>query len=285
MENYDNSVGPKQKFYDQHYPDFPKSLKKEKAGNVRILTYNVNGFKNFDANIEVLDNFKLIKKMIITHEPEVIVLQEVCVYEKFTITYIIEQFKSHGYNSYGYAPCGNNKNVTNDSKILLIMTKNNVEAIESLDISVENCVDDYKENVACNAIKIRFGKINFVSLQLDPGEKFRHLDPLSEEYETIVFNNVLKRKHQIEMVLNNFKNLAFISGDFNFGIGDDEFNYLVKEKGFDWDEIYDDTTSYNRTDFTFVKKDSNIKIVTSTILTCNYSNHLPVITELCIKDK
>jgi hypothetical protein len=68
-----------------------------------------------------------------------------------------------------------------------------------------------------------------------------------------------------------------IIGNFNFTIYDNEHQYLINHQYFNINNDNDKSSPDNRVDHIYYCK--NIKLENK-LLTCNYSNHLPLLQEL-----
>ena len=251
-----------ERFYTNNAHDPPKKLGRD-DDSIFVISYNVHGWKNYNPKISIYDNYTSIKKMISSYNLDIVALQHVEVDNKLTLDKIIDDFKKDGYNYYARCPDRDGHMIT--------FSKHRIKIAKCMNIKI------HKTDRTCMCIRIK--GFTFVVVHLDVGERPHHLDPNDIKRKEMEYNNELRRKWQLQRIFNAFGYMDAIIGDFNFAINTPEFQMMLTEKQFTWDGINNDTTPYNRTDYMFLNSKSKYKIINSRIIRCNYSDHLPIVTE------
>lgn len=255
-------MDPLERFHTNNAHDPPKKISKE-DDSILVLSYNVHGWKNYNPKISINDNYNTIKKMLTSYDLDLIILQHVNVDNKLTLDKIITDFKKDGYNHYARCPDRDGH--------MFIFSKHKIKVAKCMNIKV------HKTDRTCLLVRIK--GFTFVAVHLDVGDRFHHLEPNDPVRKGMEYNNELRRKWQLERIFNAFGYMDAIIGDFNFAINTPEFEMMINDKKFSWDGLKHDTTPYNRTDLMFLNCKSKYRIVNSRIIRCNYSDHLPIVTE------
>ncbi len=273
----DDELNPKEKFYYDNFPDLPKKFKKSNKHNVQIFTYNVHGWENFDKNTTIYDTYKLIKKMILKYDFDILVFQELASYHKLTLNYIIDDYYDEGYKYYAHCTNGDSRFMKDQNTRILILSKNELKEVKSINLTIGEFTR--------NSLFVKTKKINLVAVHLEIGKRYHHLKGDDPNRNKIDFNNRLMRKWQLNRIFNNFDKIDIIVGDFNFEQGDPEFQFMIEDKKFIWDRLNSNTTPFNRVDYMFLNQESQLNFVNKGchIIKCNYSDHLPVICEFSKK--
>jgi len=263
------------KFYYDNFPDLPKAkkLKRRSKGNLQLLSYNIHGWKNLHEDVRIVDNIELMLKMISKYDFDILVFQEVGTFRKFLLRDIKAEFKEEGYShAYGVAN-GGDKNEKSTSSYLMVISKKKIKNPQSLDLT--------NHHSSRNCIYVEIDKLKIVAVHLEIGDRYHHLPEGDPRRQKIIFNNTLRRKWQLQRILNNFEEIDVIIGDFNFTKHDPEYEFLV-EKGFVSEGIGGNTTPYNKVDFAFINEKSKFKFEegTNRSIKCNYSDHLPILCEV-----
>ena len=123
---------------------------------------------------------------------------------------------------------------------------------------------------------VKYKSINILAVHLEIGKAFHHL-PINEYRKKIESDNTKDRIIQLDQLLKN--DIDVIIGDFNFTPIDPEFKWLLGNQ-FKYCNDLTQTTPFNRTDMVFIK--DKINNINNKSISCNYSDHLPIITEIKI---
>lgn len=261
-------------FYKTHTNLHFDYMQLDKNSSV-ICSYNVHGWININADIKYLTNFNNIINMLSKVNADILVLQEVCLRNELTETYIFNEFKKLGYNDYIIVPNGGCFIKSNGSEYLMVVGKQKFEYKQNIDITNGGFIRQ------CAVIK--YDKIKLLAVHLEIGKRFHHLIETSQLRHKIENQNASIRINQLDTILQLHNDIDIIVGDFNFMPTDSEVKWL-HDNNYTYSGNETNTTPYNRTDMVFLNNDSIIDVLNNTTISCNYSDHLPVIYELSTKD-
>lgn len=258
-------------FYHQNNVHNDDYKYKRLNDSLLICTYNVHGWININDNINYHDNFNNIFNILSKINPDILVLQEVCLRDTLNKNYLVNKFNTLGYIDYFIVQNGGCFLDHSKSDYVMVFSKAKITLKIDLDITCS------KYFIRHCAIVKTYGYL-FACVHLEIGNRYHYLPNNSPLRQKIIRTNSTNRTKQLEKILTNHT-VDIIVGDFNFTINDSEFNYLI-DYGFNYIDNYknNNTTPYNRTDMLFTK--NNIFTVKSSIVCCNFSDHLPVIYEL-----
>jgi endonuclease/exonuclease/phosphatase family metal-dependent hydrolase len=237
----------------------------DRIDGLSILTYNVHWWRNINAAIDIEQNFKNIINFIKSVSCSIIILQEIDTHT-IKLGTTIDALKSAGYTDFLYAPNGRPID-RQQTMFIMICSKGKLNNKKILDLTVwkytRNCLTAEYNGISIAAVHLEVGK-NLFDPNLDKS--------IIAQYKK---DNEEMRIKQLKQLLNT----DIIVGDFNFGLDAVESKWLRKEQQFG---LVDDTVPTNpfntRTDMVFIKLSTGIAATKSITVSCNYSDHLPVIT-------
>jgi endonuclease/exonuclease/phosphatase family metal-dependent hydrolase len=242
-----------------------------KNNEVSILTYNVHNWININASITKEQNFKDIINLIKKIPCHIVLLQEVNT-QYINKQTIISKMGEMNYIDYIYAPNGGQYKSSKQSTYIMLFSKIKLNSKNIIDLTMarykRNCLVVAYKGIKIAGVHLEIGK-NIHNINLDPDTRLQYQNE----------NEEIRIKQ-----LNSLTNNDIIVGDFNFDMNDKESKWLRKEKNFG---LVDDRLSTNpfgtRTDMLFINLSSNIVATKSITIECNYSDHLPVITDIIKK--
>lgn len=257
-------------FYQKHENNDFRFEKNEK--NLSISSFNVHGWMNINKKIKKIDNFMKIIKMFDELNLDILILQEVSPLVTKNLNFIYSEFSKIGFKYHFSVPNGQYKKIYDS--FISIFSKKEIQERNKLDLTIINLVR-YIPIVKINDIQI-------AGIHLEIGYRFHHLLD-SDLRKQIILGNEQIRKKQLEKLLENYKNLDIIIGDFNFQPTDKEFNII--QQNFNYFQELSNSNPYNRSDMCFLAKHNKILCTKFMTLSCNYSDHLPIINEFLTFDK
>ncbi|ARF11295.1 endonuclease/exonuclease/phosphatase family protein [Klosneuvirus KNV1] len=256
------------KFYADH-PDNYLDYLREESNSLIICSYNVHGWVNINAKINVADNFANILKLFQDYDDiDILVLQEVCFRDYLTENYIKEEFQKIGFNDSFSVPNGGCFLNSMKTDYIMILSKEKFQMKKEIDVTIAR----WKRS----CLIVKYKSINILAVHLEIGKSYHHL-PINEYRKKIESDNTKDRIIQLNKLLNN--DIDMIVGDFNFTPNDPEFKWLL-DKEFIFCQDLTHTTPFNRTDMVFIK--DKISNINNKSISCNYSDHLPIISEIKI---
>lgn len=255
-------------FYTNHTDNFIDYLREDYYSLI-ICSYNVHGWVNINAKINVGENFVNILKMIKDYNDiDILVLQEVCFRDHLTEEYIKEEFKKLGFIDSFSVPNGGCFLNSKDTDYIMIFGKEKFQKKIAIDVTIAR----WKRS----CLIVKYKSINILAVHLEIGKAFHHL-PINEYRKKIESDNTKDRIIQLDQLLKN--DIDVIIGDFNFTPIDPEFKWLLGNQ-FKYCNDLTQTTPFNRTDMVFIK--DKINNINNKSISCNYSDHLPIISEIKI---
>lgn len=256
------------KFYTDHNHNYIDYLREE-TNSLVICSYNVHGWVNINAQINVKDNFINIFNLFQDYNDiDILVLQEVCFRDHLTEKYIKEEFKKIGFNDSFLVPNGGCFLNTKTTDYIMIFSKEQFQLKKEIDVTISR----WKRS----CLIVKYKSINILAVHLEIGKPYHHL-PINEYRKKIESDNVKDRIIQLQQLLND--DIDMIVGDFNFTPNDPEFTWLLN-KQFTFCQDLTHTTPFNRTDMVFIK--NKVSNINNKSISCNYSDHLPIISEIKI---
>lgn len=258
------------KFYVDHADNCIDYLR-EDSNSLIVCSYNVHGWVNINAKVNISNNFICILKLFQDYNDiDILVLQEVCFRDHLTEKYIIEEFKKIGFIDSFTVPNGGCFLNSKATDYIMIFGKEKFTMKTEIDATV------LKWKRSCPII--RYKTINILAVHLEIGKAFHHL-PLNEDRKKKELDNTQDRIKQLDQLLKN--DIDMIVGDFNFTPNDPEFKWLIDNQ-FKFCRDLTNTTPFNRTDMIFIK--DKISNINNRSINCNYSDHLPIISEICFRN-
>ncbi|QKF93990.1 endonuclease/exonuclease/phosphatase family protein [Fadolivirus algeromassiliense] len=236
-----------------------------------VCSYNVHGWININANINYMDNFNDIINILGKLNADILVLQEVCMRSKITEDYISDRLKDLGYVdhiSVANGGCYINKK---GSEFLMVFGKKKFNLKDDIDVTSGR----YARHVSI----IKYDSLKLLLVHLEIGKRYHHLlttNPLRKKIEQ---QNSNMRINELKTVFELHNDIDIIVGDFNFMPIDIESKWLT-DNNYTYYGNEDNTTPYNRTDMMFVNNNTKIEVINNTTISCNYSDHLPVLYEI-----
>lgn len=271
--NVAKNLGSKNKdilinFYVNHTDNSIDYLREDPKSLI-ICSYNVHGWVNINAQIKVADNFVHILKMIKDYNDiDILVLQEVCFRDHLTEEYIKEEFQKLGFVDSFSVPNGGCFLNSKSSDYIMIFGKEKFQMNKAIDVTIAR----WKRS----CLIVKYKSINILAVHLEIGKAYHHL-PRNENRKKIELDNASNRINQLNQLLKN--DIDVIVGDFNFTPDDQEFKWLLS-KQFTFCNDLTRTTPFNRTDMVLIKE--KIININNKSISCNYSDHLPIISEIKI---
>lgn len=221
--------------------------------NTVICSYNVHGWININADIKYLVNFNNIVDMLSKVNADILVLQEVCLRDELTETYIFNEFKRIGYVDYIIVPNGGCFIKSHESEYLMVLGKKKFEYKENIDVTNGGFIRH------CAVIK--YDKIKLLAVHLEIGKRFHHLTETSQLRHKIENQNTTIRINQLDIIFQLHNDIDIIVGDFNFMPTNFEVKWL-RDNNYTYYGNETNTTPYNRTDMVFLNNDSIIDVLT-----------------------
>ena len=261
------------KFYFQNNKcTFPELKFQDKS--ITVLSYNVHGWQNINADINIEQNFKNNINLIKRINANLVFLQEVTT-RNIKKNRIIDEFNNLGYRYNVFAK--NGAPVRNDKdSYVVFFSKIPIEDEKIIDITVAK----YRRTVPIIVIN----NIKIAGVHLEIGKRFHTFAEESKQRNEIIKQNNNLRINELSKILEQKPEI--IIGDFNFTQQDPESSFLRKEKNYGLvDDNNQNTTPFNRTDHIFINKQSQIRAINNITVKCNYSDHLPIIIQLINQSK
>lgn len=238
--------------------------KQQYANKPTLCTFNVHGWININAEIDIFTNFKNIISLLQKIDADVIILQEVCIANKISKEQIIASFFEIGYVDNFFVKNGGCFLSKTETEYLVLFSKKDI--IDKIDIDISTKVGFPRHCIVC-----KINGINYMFVHLEIGRRYHHLQQNSSYRLSIEKSNTEIRINQLKSVLDKHQ-IDIIAGDFNFSPYDDEVKYLNK-RGYNFFGNSSNTTPYNRTDMLF----SNVQVEHTEDVLCNYSDHIIVL--------
>jgi endonuclease/exonuclease/phosphatase family metal-dependent hydrolase len=251
--------------------------------HLSILSYNIHGFVNLNASIDIKTNITNILNFVKIHSKKLplITFQELQYDNINNKRYFEKNMIKMGYNWFYVFNGSQYKNVIGSNILALFFKKHVVTAINGVTINIRNLLhklsltnflNDFNKNIRNMIIADTiYGKLLCVHMPIGLREiKLVNVRKI----------NSLIRKIILQQLINNI-DPDIIIGDFNFTKGDVEYKFLQTK--FMVKNSDKNSTPYNRVDYVWFKKNNNGKVrvkKNNTLININYSDHLPMIQEL-----
>lgn len=256
-------------FYTNHTDNNIDYLKEDPM-SIILCNYNVHGWININATFDYEENFNNIIQLFKDyHDIDILVLEEVCFRDHLTEKYIREEFKKIGFQDSFTVPNGGCFLNSKATDYIMIFGKTKFTMKKEIDVTI------LRWKRSC--LIVQYNNINIMAVHLEVGKRFHHL-PTNDYRKKIESENTHNRIKQLEILLKD-DNIDIIMGDFNFTPDDPEVKWL-QDKHYIYCDDTTQSTPFNRTDMVFIN--NKIKNVNNKTISCNYSDHLPIISEILI---
>ncbi len=228
-----------------------------------ILSFNVHSFVNLSVSILKPENIDSLLKFInhYKHHIEIIFFQEYKINDEELNAYFINEMNNIGYIYNIFALNGSEY----DDLKIACFTKEKYE---------HKIIDTTKKEHRQH-ILLFYKSLRICNLHLSIGERLQlNNDSFNQR---MIEKNTSTRIEQIHKIIKHEPDM--IIGDFNFTTDDLEHKDLLNHNYYHLNNDNDKSTPYNRVDHVYFNK--NVKLENK-LLTCNYSDHLPLIQEIPI---
>lgn len=263
-------MNQQQRIFHQKFTENKAHIVRQRDDSLLIASFNVHGWVNLSQNVSCKKNYEDIVRLVSEMKPDVLVLQEVCLHSSTQIT-LDKMRQEFGMPHVIVAKNGGCFLDSQSTDYLVLLSKKEISDYKVVDITL------YGRYIR-EAIHAEINGITIAACHLEIGKRFHHLKN-AEMAMKIIQENTTLRISQLKKMLTCVAKISVCIGDFNFTPEDKEFQWLL-ESGFSY---YSTNTSpsnpFNRTDMIFIDR-KHITALWDAVISTNYSDHLPIISEL-----